>query len=217
MKLSTLQKIGGIALIIGSLLLTIYSICFSTLLPVAEIRRTFTLAVLNANWIWTAVTAYVGVLFMIFGFAAVYSRLYKEAGITGLLGYIFVEIAYIIQACKVTWEIFIYPIIASNQNFKTLLDDRIIINNTLVAMFQTAASATIFIGIILFCIALIRSKEFPKIGGILVFAGAVIYGFGPMLSVAVAISGITILSVGCLILGLELVRGQRQIEVAVQK
>ena len=65
---------------------------------------------------------------------------------------------------------------------------------------------TIFLGILLFCFALVRSKQFPKAAGILIFVGALVYGSGPLISVVVAIGGIVVLSVGCLILGLKLMR-----------
>jgi len=145
---------------------------------------------------------------MIFGFTAVYSRIREDSGILGFAGYVVIEIAYILQACKVTWEICLWPVIASNEAFAPLLKDFIIQHSALVGVFKSSAMGSIFLGIILFCTALIRSKEFPKAGGILIFAGALIYGFGPMLSVVVAISGICILSVGCLILGLGLFRNR---------
>jgi hypothetical protein len=52
---------------------------------------------------------------------------------------------------------------------------------------------------------LVRSKEFPKSAGILIFIGALFYGLGPMLTVAMAISGIIVLSIGCFQVGLKLI------------
>ena len=63
---------------------------------------------------------------MIFGFTMVYSKIYAESGLIGLLGFIFVEIAYILQACQITWEIFLYPVISSNQASIFLFQDFII-------------------------------------------------------------------------------------------
>jgi hypothetical protein len=206
MQLSTIQKLGGASLILGSILLLVYSVLFPLLLPMKEMNTDFTLLVLNPNWICLAVTVFAGVLMMIFGFGAVYSKLYAESGLLGLLGFIFIEIAYILQACKVTWEIFLWPVIASHRESLFLLQDFIIKNSALVAIFRVIASATIFLGIILFCLALIRSSSFPKPGGILIFIGAFMYGLGPLLSVYVAMTGIFILSIGCTIIGLTLIK-----------
>jgi hypothetical protein len=205
-KLLTLQRFGGFSLILGAALLTAYAVFFSMLLPVGDLRRDMTIAVLNPNWIWIAGIAFFGVIFMIFGFMAVYSRIYDHSGVLGFLGFISLEIAYLLQACKVTWEICLYPVICGNPATATLLRDFTLQHSALVSAFGMAARGTIFFGIILFCIALIRSKAFPKTAGVLVFAGALIYGFGPMLAVIVAINGIVILSVGCLILGLGLMK-----------
>jgi hypothetical protein len=211
MKLTKLQMLGGISLISGSVLLTAYSIFFFTVLPVNEVRHDITLAILNQNWIWIALLAFIGVILMMFGFTAVYSKLYMESGILGFLGYVFIEIAYLFQACKVTWEIFLYPVIAGNQSSILLFKDSVLKNSNLIMAFKNIASITIFVGIVLFCIALIRSKEFPKSAGILIFAGALIYGLGPILSLFIAIGGIIILSAGCLIAGLKLIKPASEI------
>jgi hypothetical protein len=206
MKLLTLQKLGGISLILGSALLSAYSIFFFLLLPVGEMRLDLSIPVLNPNWIWIAMVAFWGVLLMLFGFTAVYSKLYAESGVVGFVGYLFIQIAYILQGCKITWEIFVYPVIVENRSSAFLLKDAILQHSSMVVAFGTLASATIFIGIILFCITLVRSKEFPSIAGILIFVGALLYGLGPMRSVVIGISGILILSIGCLLLGLRLNR-----------
>lgn len=205
MKLSKLQMFGGISLILGSVFLTAYSVFFFSLLPFRVARQDMTLAILNPNWIWIAGIAFVGVVLMMFGFTAAYSKLYRESGILGFLGYLFVEIAYILQACKVTWEICLYPIIARNQYSIILFKENILRHSHLVGAFSLAATIAIFLGIILFCIMLVRSKEFPKSAGILIFTGALLYGLGPMLTVAIAISGIIVLSIGCLQVGLKLI------------
>jgi hypothetical protein len=89
------------------------------------------------------------------------------------------------------------------------LRDGILWDHPLVHAFKAGASATIFLGILLFCFALVRSKEFPKAAGILIFVGALVYALGPVLSMMVAIGGIIVLSLGCLLLGLQLIRNQR--------
>ena len=209
MKLATIQKLGGLSLIAGSVLLAAYSVLFLSLFPISEIQRDFASVVLRSPFIGGAEIAFAGVVLMIFGFAAVYSRLYQGAGTLGLVGFVFIEIAYLLQACKVTWEIFIYPIIAGNSSSAGLLRDGILRDHSLFHAFKAGASASIFLGTILFCLTLVRSKEFPKAAGILIFVGALAYGLGPVLSMMVAIGGIIVLALGCLLLGLELIRNQR--------
>ena len=206
MQLKTIQKLGGISIILGALLLLTYSVCFPLCLPLDQVKNDFTLLVLNTNWLWITSVSFFGVIFMIFGFTAVYSTIFSESGLIGFLGYLFVQIAYLLQACKVTWEIFLYPTIAINKTSQFLLRDLVIKNSSLVTIFRTSASVTIFLGIILLCISLMRSKFYPKIAGILIFIGALIYGLGPFLPLIIAISGIFIFSIGCFILGLKLMK-----------
>ena len=109
MKLSQIQRLGGIAIILGSILFAVWAIGWTTLLPVSERSRDISLLILNHNWIWISSMAFPGVILMIFGYTAVYTKLFDNSGISGFIGYIFIIIAYILQAAKITWEIFLYP------------------------------------------------------------------------------------------------------------
>jgi hypothetical protein len=209
MKLATIQKLGGFSLIAGAILLATYSVLFLSLFPLSDIQKDFSSVVLSPPWIGLAGIAFAGVVLMAFGFAAVYSRLYQGAGTLGLVGFVFIEIAYLLQACKITWEIFVYPVIAGNSSSTGLLRDGILRDHSLFHAFKAGASISILVGTILFCLTLVRSKEFPKAAGILVFVGALVYGLGPVLSMMVAIGGIVVFALGCLLLGLELIRNQR--------
>jgi hypothetical protein len=204
MKTSTIQKVCGVSLIIGALLLAVYSISFSLLLPLKIIRQDMAAAVLNPSWIPIAFTAFLGLVFLMFGLGAVYSRIAEDSGITGLLGFVIVELAYLLQAGKVTWEICLYPLFVSQDRFIPLLREGIIKNYPLVGYYRMAAMLTIFAGIVLFCFALIRSRQFPKIAGVFIGAGAIIYGLGSFFPPFVPITAISIHSIGFIIVGITL-------------
>lgn len=68
-------------------------------------------------------------------------------------------------------------------------------------LYHWIAAITILIGVVLFCITLIRSREFPKSAGILILGGAIIYAVGPMINIYLAIAGVVVLSIGCFVLG----------------
>ena len=200
---------GGVSLILGSALLTIYAIVFPVLLPGAtDAHRDMAAIALSPNWLWIALVAFLGVVLTIFGYAAVYSRLYSKSGLTGLLGFLFIEIAYLLQACKVTWEVFLYPVIAAHEGAAPLLRDELLRHSQHVVIFRSVADFFIIVGIVLFCFTLIRTREFPKIAGAFIFLGALTYALGPVFSLLIAIAGIFTVSIGSLILGLNLIRGQ---------
>ena len=205
MNFSTIQRWGGISIILGSIFLTVWAICWTTLLPARERVQDITIILLNPNWLWISILAFPGTLLMIFGFTAVYARLYDKAGVLGLIGYVFIILAYIFQAAKITWEIFVYPIILSHGPSIALFRDKILMQHPQFILFRWLASITIFVGVILFCITLMRSREFPKSAGILILCGSLIYAVGPVINVYLAIAGVVILSIGCFMLGYKMI------------
>src|SRR6185503_12648043 len=158
----TIERFGGASLILGALLLTAYAALLPILLPIAS-TRDFAQVVLSPNWVRLAMVAFAGVLLMIMGFYAVYSRLGSKTGLVGAAGFFFVEAAFLFQACKVTWELFLYPLIAAHPESAFLLRDAVLVRDPAVVAFRVVAASSIFIGIVLFCLTLYRSEEFPKL------------------------------------------------------
>jgi hypothetical protein len=204
MNTVTLEKAGGVALIVGAFLLAAYSALFPALLPLGNGTFDYVQMVLNPNWTRLAAVAFVGVILMLIGFYAVYSRIRTSAGMVGAIGFLFIEAAYLLQACKVTWELFLYPVIASHHESAFLLRDMVIKHDPAVGIFRLMASVTILLGIVMFCYALYRSSEYPRSAAVLIFTGALVYALGPMISILVSVAGIFTLAVGCLLIGIRL-------------
>jgi hypothetical protein len=204
MKLVDLQRWGGWAVIAGAVLLTVWAVCWTTLLPVQERTRDFTLLVASPHWVWVSALALPALLLLIFGFTAVYSRLYAGAGWAGLAGYVLIVLAYFFQAARVTWEVFLYPIIAGYAPAAALFREKLMLHHPLFGLFSALAQGTILSGVVLFSLALLRSRAFSPWAGALILAGALVYAAGPMLNIYLAIVGVVILSAGCLLLGLKL-------------
>ena len=70
MNYLTLDKFGGASLILGSLLLTAYSVLFPLLLPVDKAAQDFVRLVIDPHWMELAWIAFAGVLLMLIGDAA---------------------------------------------------------------------------------------------------------------------------------------------------
>jgi hypothetical protein len=206
MSSSLLDRSGGAAIALGAVLFAVYASLFSVLLPLGHGEMDFAQVVRDPNWVRLALAALTGILLMLYGFYAVYDRLRGEGGVIAAVGFLFVELAYLMQACKVTWELFVYPVIAGHEASAFLLRDGVLKHDSAVLLFRLASSVSIFIGICLFCLSLYRSRHFPNSAAILIFAGALIYGLGPIFSLYVAIAGILILAVGCGILGVSLIK-----------
>jgi hypothetical protein len=205
MKLSTIQRWGGMSIITGSILYACWAIFFATLLPLHEYFKDFAVIVMSPHWIWISAIALPGTILMIFGFTAIYSRLYRGSGTLGFFGYIFVVIAFLLQAAQLTWEIFLYPPIVNYGPSIALFREGIFMHNALVHLYGILFQAIMGIGVILFSLAIIKSREFPKYAGILFLCGVVMYGIGPWVNVYLAAAGVIILSSGCFILGKRMV------------
>ncbi len=205
MKISAIQRSGGLAMITGSVLLALWSVLRITLLPVIQRVKDFSVIVSNQHWILISTIAFAGVLLMIFGFTAVYSLFYSRAGIIGFLGFLFVVTAFILEACQIAWEIFVYPAILSHLPSIPLFSESILMHHPMIALFRLIFQIILALGVVLFTFSLISTKEFHKSAGILIFIGAVVYALGPMISTYVAVSGVLVLSAGCLVLGRRLI------------
>jgi len=206
MEATTLQRFCGIALGLGAVLIAAYSIAFSLLFPVESLVRDLRPIVSQPAWIALGLTAFVAVLLMMIGLGGVYSRLARSSGLLGLVGFLAIELAYLLQAAKVTWEVCVYPMLARNAGAASLLVGRAMMKDPGVATFRLVAMLSILVGVVLFSLAIALSRTFPWLAGLLIFAGAVTYGVGPMVSIALAHVGILVLAMGCLILARRLLQ-----------
>ena len=209
MQLASLERLGGISLIVGSVLFAAYASMFPVLLPIGSGTYDYVAVVLNPNWVRLAFVAFIGILLMLVGFYAVYSRIRAKGGVLGAVGFLFIEAAYLLQACKVTWELFLYPIIAAHPESAFLLREAIIKHDPAVVAFRTVSAITIFLGVVLFCFALHRSNEYPSVAPLLIFGGAIVYAIGPVVSIFASIAGIFVLAIGCSLLGIRLLKPNR--------
>jgi hypothetical protein len=200
------SRIGAVSLIFGSLLLAVYALLFAVLLPLGAPYHQL---VVNPSWRPLAFTALTGVLLLLGGFYAAYERMKPTAGAIGAIGFASVTVAYIFQACRLTWELCIDPVIASHSESVFLLRDMVIFSNPVVAAFRLVSLATIFVGTVLFSMTLYRSRVYPKAAAIFTGVGALVYGIGPMVSVLVAIAGIVTFAIGCCLIGMRHVGHRR--------
>lgn len=204
MNIFAIQRLGGISIIVGSILLTVWVILWTSLIPISSIAKDFSILILNPNWIWVTSIVFTSTILMIFGFTAVYSKIYKCTGYSGLLGFIFIVLAYILQTALTSWELFLYPVIAQNASSVFLLREKVILFSSEFVIFRTSLGISIFLGVLLFCISIIRSKEFSTISALLILIGSVFYAISPMLNVSIEILSIIMLSSGCFLLGKKL-------------
>jgi len=200
------ERLGAACIVIGSTLLALYAVLFALLFPSRSGAFDYSLVVLDPHWKNIAFLAFIGVVSILVGLDAVYSRIRATAGFTGTIGLLFTKVALILQACVLTWELLLDPIVAAHPESSFLLRDRVIATDSAMVTFFVAFLCTIVVGSLLFGLAVYRSNQFAKPAIVLIIVGALAYAIGPMMSVLVAVGGVIMFSIGCLLIGATLWR-----------
>lgn len=138
MKTATIQRWGGISMIAGSLLYIFWAVGYAVLLPLQDFTGDLTILIMSPHWIWTCSAALCATLLMTLGFTAVYSRLCGSSGVVGFVGYVFLFLAFVVQTSGLTWEVFLYPVIADHEPSVALFRDGILQQSALIAVYSTA-------------------------------------------------------------------------------
>jgi hypothetical protein len=206
MDLKKIQQIGGISLVIGAVCLTVYSIMFFLVLPFKQIQTDMSQVVIHKFWITNTLIVFCGLILLMFGYLAAYSKMYSETKTTGFISIVIIEIAYLLQVCKVTWEIFIYPMLIRYDQTLFLLKDSVLKNDPAIGVYRLISSLAILAGVILFSFALYKSNVYSKLSAVFIALGAIMYGVGPLAGIFVAIPGIVIFAAGCFLLSLKLLK-----------
>lgn len=85
------EKLGGLAIIVGALLLSAYAVLFPILLPLGTGTFDYAEVVRSPGWVPLALVAFAGVLALLVGFYAVYAKMRATAGLQGAVGFLFIE------------------------------------------------------------------------------------------------------------------------------
>lgn len=201
MTVSSYERLGAACIVIGSTLLAAYAVLFTLLLPVRSGDFDYSRVVLSPYWTRIAFLAFIGVISLLSGLDALYSRIRATAGFTGAIGLLFTKVALLLQACVLTWELLLDPIVAAHPESSFLLRDGVIATDPAMAIFRWALLGTIAVGALLLGLAVYRSNQFPKPAIGLIVVGALVYAVGPMVSVLLAVGGVIMFSIGCLLIG----------------
>ncbi|MBN2436734.1 MAG: hypothetical protein JXK07_15850 [Spirochaetes bacterium] len=204
-----IRKTGAVSLFAGSVLLVIYSVLAAVMMRGFNGTGDFCTVIRHDFWMISTVTVFAGLVLLMLGLAIVYSRIASQSGALGFAGIVVFEFAYLLQAAKVTWEIFIYPQLAYNDKASFLISDRIIWGSMSITVYLVLSSVTLLLGIIIFCVSMYRSGYYTKLSSVMLLIGAVMYGAGELVHMTVAITGIIIFAAGCFLCGITLLKNQQ--------
>jgi hypothetical protein len=192
--------------VVGSILLAAYGVLFVLLLPIGQGAFDYARLVVNPYWKPLALVALVGVISILIGVDGIYARLRGSVGVAGTIGLLLTKVALVLQACMLTWELLLDPIIAGHPDSAFLLRDRVLATSSAMMVFQWVALTTSALGVPLFGFAVLRSGQFPRGAILLIVLGAVVYAVGPRISIFLAIGGVIMFAVGGALIGARLWR-----------
>jgi len=200
-----IKKSGGFALIAGGSLLFAWAILAQILIPLKEAESNFIALVKDEQWIFVASIAFVGILLIIFGLFFSYIFFRTKGGILGFLGFTLAITALIFQISLLTWEIFLYPVLANSPSVSHIFNDKTILNDPAVGFFLTLFSVVTFLGYILFGISIFRTNFFYKISGILMCLGPTLY-IGSIFIPFLEAIGAALFAVSLITMGYKLIK-----------
>lgn len=206
MTTPSLERVAGACVVFGATLLAAYGVLFVLLLPIGQGAFDYTQLVVNPYWMPLALIALVGVISILAGIDGIYGRLRGSAGVAGTIGLLLTKVALIFQACMLTWELLLDPIIAGHPDSAFLLRDRVIATNSAMMAFQWVVLTTTSVGAPLFGFAVFRSRQFPRVAVLLIVLGAVVYAIGPRISVFLGVGGVIMFALGGALIGARLWR-----------
>lgn len=185
----------------GALLLVIYAGLFPFVLPIGPTGFDY-VSVVSSPW-WRPLNgiAMAGVLSLLLGLDSVYATCRAASGVAGWLGLIVLKVALVLQACKITWQVLLDPVVASQPAASFLIRDNVLAAEPLVVAFRLTAAAAIVVGVSLFGAALYRSGAVPRLAVGLIGVGAVGYAAGFLVSMYLAVGGTITLGLGCVLIG----------------
>ena len=206
MTTRSLDRVAGACVVFGATLLAAYGVLFVLLLPIGQGGFDYPRLVVSPYWMPLALVALVGVISIVAGIDAIYARLQGSTGIAGIIGLLLTKVALVFQACMLTWELLLDPIMAGHPDSAFLLRDRVSATSSAMVIFQWVFLTTTGVGAPLFGFAVFRSRQFPRGAILLIVLGAIIYAVGPLISVFLAIGGVIMFALGAALIGARLWR-----------
>ena len=196
MTARSFERVAGTCVVFGAILLAAYGLLFVLLLPIGQGAFDYPRLVVSPYWMPLALVALVGVISILAGVDAIYARLPASTGVVGAIGLLLTKVALVFQACMLTWELLLDPIIAGHPDSVFLLRDRVLATSAAMRAFQWVVLLTTGVGAPLFGFAVFRSRQFPRRAVLLIVLGAVVYAVGPRISVFLAIGGVILFALG---------------------
>jgi hypothetical protein len=196
---SHLQRAGGLALLLGGVLLGL-----GVVLHPDEANPA---AVLAATWGPVHIIMLLAALLSLFGLLSAYARLAARAGATGLVGFALLIAGTMLLAPILVIEALVVPALAADAAGAALLSDTGPLFGGALGLYFMLMALVFALGCLIGAIAIVRSGALPRLAGVLLVGGALLAFNPPLPHLAGTIGGL-LLSLGYIWLGYMLFAGR---------
>jgi hypothetical protein len=194
-----LQRAGGLALLLGGVLLGL-----AVLLHPDEANPA---AVLAAIWGPVHITMLVAAVLSVFGLLSACARAATRAGVAGLVGFALLIIGTVLLAPILVIEALVVPALAADAAGAVLLSDTGPLFGGALGLYFMCTALVFSLGCLIGAIAIVRSGALPRLAGVLLVGGALLAFNPPLPHLAGTIGGL-LLSLGYAWLGYAVFAGR---------
>ncbi len=178
MNANRIIKIESILSVIGGIGLLVWWFLMPVLLPVADSVENFKNLILNDNWIAVNTIGLVSTLFVTLGFPGFYLKHHGKFKLFGFLGLLISTSGLILFTGIQYYETLLWPAAAEINPDLLQVDGALVSGDTGVVTGLLVSGALLGIGYIIFGIAALQTKAYPKIPVWLIIVGAPVFGNG---------------------------------------
>lgn len=205
MNQKTFLKFTGITNIAYALTLLSVGLLFYVLLPINKINSDYSLLIKEPSWITLNTIAMFAIATGILGTIGMYIIQQEKSGKLMLAAFVLIIFAMIMKCSATSWEFIIWPALLANDPTAPFLSQSLLFKDKGILIFYSVFTILFIAGYILFGIASLRTRIFPKYAILLLMIGGPAYSI--LLSIPpFGIIGLTLYTAGILIFGLKLLR-----------
>ncbi len=210
------KKKTGILFILYAAFLLIFAYGWHFGLPYYGTLDNYITMIQSNNWIMINLIGWIGILFGVFALFFLYGDMAANLKLTGNIGFIAVIVSFLIHLCLVSWEAFIWPVLAYDEQARLLIQNGVLIKSPQIIILYSLFSLTFLTGFILLGIALIKARFFSKPLVLLTITGSFLYSFAVAIGGYAGLIAFTVYLAGIMGLGIVIVKKSKSAVYAAE-
>jgi len=208
MSTSSIIKTEAILSLTGAIGLLLWWFLMPVLLPVADSADNFQNLILDNNWVSINIIGLISVIFLTLGFPGFYLKCYQRFNQLGFCGLIIALVGLILFTSIQYYETLLWPAAAEVNPELLHVKGALVSGDSRVVAGLLSSGAILGLGYILFGIAGLQTKFYPRIPLWLLIIGAPLFGNGIIFPIRTI--GLVLFCVGTIWLATSILKTNNQ-------